>query len=91
MSWLINLIKILLIKLINMLPDSPFEQYMEETGFDFFQYLNWVLPIDNCINITLGWVDCMLVVFVIVLIKEYLLDKLIDFIISATSDLIVPF
>lgn len=75
---MIKLIKILLIKIINMLPDSPFSEYLEGTGSDFFQYLNWVLPIDNCINMTIGWVDCMLIAIVIILLKKIIVDFLIQ-------------
>lgn len=68
-----------------MLPDDPFSQYLAELDTDFFAYLNWIIPLDNCVNITIGWVDCMLIALVIILIKEYLIDKAIDFILSLTG------
>lgn len=68
-----------------MFPDDPFTEYLEELDTDFFSYLNWAIPLDNMLNITIGWVACMLAALLIVLIKEYIVDVIIDKILSLTQ------
>lgn len=65
-----------------MMPDDPFGQYLEETGFEYFQYLNWILPLDNCIDITVGWGACMLAVLLIMILKKVIFNFLINKIMS---------
>lgn len=85
MISLINLIKILLLKILSLLPDSPFSDLFDEMDTSFFQYLNWFLPLDICLNIFLAWISAMLAVLLILLVKKYLVDKAIDFILSLTG------
>ena len=74
---MINLIKILLLKIVGLFPDSPFSDYLDGMDTRFFVYLNWFFPLDIILNMFLVWLNCMLAVLVIMLIKKYLLDKLI--------------
>lgn len=74
---MINLIKILLLKIVGLFPNSPFSDYLDGTDTSFFVYLNWFFPLDIILNMFLVWLNCMLAVLVILLIKKYLLDKLI--------------
>lgn len=87
---MINFIKIIILKIFSMFPDSPFSEYIDGMDMSYMQYINWILPVDICINIFLAWTACMMAVFVLILLKQYIFDRLIDFIVSATSDLIVP-
>lgn len=82
---MINFIKIIILKIFSLLPDSPFSQYFAEMDTSFFQYLNWFLPLDICLNIFLAWIACMEIVIVILLVKKYLVDTLINFILSLTN------
>lgn len=67
---MINLLKILLFKVFSMLPDSPFTAYYTEMHMDFYDYLNWFLPVDICAAIFLSWITCMVVYCIFVLIKK---------------------
>lgn len=79
---MVNLIKILLIKIFGLFPDSPFSEYMEGMDTTFFVYLNWFFPLDTILNMFLIWVNCVLIVLVLMLIKKYLLDKLLGLLAS---------
>lgn len=85
MISLINLIKILLLKILSLLPDSPFSDLFDDMDTGFLQYLNWFLPLDICMNIFLAWIAAMLAVLVILLVKKYLVDKAIEFILSLSG------
>lgn len=84
---LINVIKIILLKLFSMLPDSPFQIAFAEMDTDFIPALNWFLPLDICANITLAWVACMLAFYVFMLIKglvvSFIKSKIIKAVIAA--------
>jgi len=79
---LVNLIKILLLKIFGLFPDSPFSEYMEGMDTTFFEYLNWFFPLDTILNMFLIWVNCVLIVLVLMLVKKYLLDKLLGLLAS---------
>lgn len=69
---MISLIKMIIIAVFNLLPNSPF-QYMFDSlmlDWDFMQYLTWFLPFDICANMMLAWLDCMLVYYVFMLTKK---------------------
>lgn len=82
MTLLVNLIKILLLKIFGLFPDSPFPEYMDGMDTTFFVYLNWFFPLDTCLNMFLIWVNCVLIVLVLMLAKKYLLDKLLGLLMS---------
>lgn len=81
---MINIVKIILLKIISVLPDSPFSAYLEEIDMTFFQFLNWVFPLDACVQIIYVWVLC----FPFVIIFCYLLEFLKEFIISLVKKVI---
>ena len=85
MISLINLLKIILIKVVGLLPDSPFTMYINDIDSNFFQYLNWFLPLDICLNIFLSWIACMGVLLIIYLVKKYLVNKLINVLMTVGS------
>lgn len=82
MISLVNLIKILLLKIFGLFPDSLFSEYMEGMDTTFFEYLNWFFPLDTILNMFLIWVNCVLIVLVLMLVKKYLLDKLLGLLAS---------
>lgn len=84
---MINILKIFIIKLFSMLPDSPFTTYFESVDWSFYDYLNWFLPIDICSNMLLAWLVCMMVYY----IWEATLKKLIDFVLEKLLPLIIEF
>lgn len=82
MILLVNFIKILLLKFFGLFPDSPFPEYVDGMDMSFFVYLNWFFPLDICLNLFVIWVNCILIVMVLMLAKKYLLDKLIELLMS---------
>lgn len=82
MISLIKLIKILLLKIFGLFPDSPFPGYMDGMDTTFFVYLNWFFPLDTILNMFIIWVDCILIVLVLMFAKKYLFDKLIGLLTS---------
>lgn len=69
---MISLIKMIIIAVFNLLPNSPFQQMFNSLmlDWDFMQYLTWFLPFDICANMMLAWLDCMLVYYVFMLTKK---------------------
>lgn len=66
---MINIIKIILLKVFSILPDSPFQKAFADMDMSFFPSVNWFLPLDICANITLAWLGCILVYYIFMLIK----------------------
>lgn len=69
---MISLIKMIIIAVFNLLPNSPFQQMFDSLmlDWDFMEYLTWFLPFDICANMMLAWLDCMLVYYVFMLSKK---------------------
>lgn len=69
---MISLIKMIIIAVFNLLPNSPIQQMFDSLmlDWDFMQYLTWFLPFDICANMMLAWLDCMLVYYVFMLTKK---------------------
>lgn len=74
---MMELIKIILIKVLGLFPDSPFTGQASDIDIIYIYYLNWFLPVDICINLTLVWVNCMLLVLVLKLLFRIFWDTLI--------------
>lgn len=75
---MMNFIKILLLKIFGLFPDSPFTQQVADLDVTYLQYLNWFFPLDVCLNLTLIWANCMLLVLVLKILIKILWDKLIS-------------
>ena len=82
---MIKLITILILKIFSILPDSPFSGFFADMDTGFLEYLNWFLPLDVCLNMMIAWVDCVLFVFIVLVIKKYIIDAAIQFITSLAS------
>lgn len=74
---MMNLIKILLLKIFGLFPDSPFTQQVMDIDVTYLQYLNWFFPLDVCLDLTLIWANCMLLVLVLKILFKILWDVLI--------------
>lgn len=67
---MVNILKTIVLKIISMLPDSPISSYLDNVDADFFDYLNWFLPIDICGMIFSVWLICMGIYYIFLLIKQ---------------------
>ena len=48
--------------LVNLLPDSPFSNINIFEGIEeYLGYLNWLIPVDWIMGITIAWAGCMAV------------------------------
>lgn len=74
---MMNLIKILLMKIFGLFPDSPFTSQVMDLDVSLLQYLNWFFPLDICLDLTLIWANCMLLILLLKLLIKLLWDKLI--------------
>lgn len=74
---MMELIKIILIKVLGLFPDSPFAGQEADIDIIYIYYLNWFLPLDICLNLTLVWVNCMLFVLVLKILFKLFWDTLI--------------
>lgn len=60
---MIQILKIIVMKIFSVLPDSPFADMFANTDTGFLTYLNFFLPVDICSDIMLTWLACVLGVF----------------------------
>lgn len=67
---MVNLLKVILLKVFSMLPDSPFAEYYNNVHIDFYDYLNWFLPIDICASIFGIWLICIIVYYIYLIIVQ---------------------
>ncbi|MBD5493994.1 MAG: hypothetical protein HDR12_06370 [Lachnospiraceae bacterium] len=67
---MVNILKIVILKIIGMLPDSPISSYLDNVNADFFDYLNWFLPIDVCGMIFGVWLICIGIFYIYLIIKQ---------------------
>lgn len=77
---MINILKMLILKLFYMLPDSPLHEYYSTLDMTDYQYINWMLPLDICSNIMLGWLACVALYYVYLSVK-----KIVNILISGVA------
>lgn len=71
---MVNLIKIVVMKLYGILPGSPFSHLIKGLEeFDFLPYLNWFVPFDLCTDVTILWCGALLVIYNFDIIKKTVL------------------
>lgn len=75
---LLYLVKSALIALINRLPDFTFRQYYENMDTSFFDFLNWLFPLDICLDIIIVWVLNLPLVFIFIFIFDFVKDTLVE-------------
>lgn len=69
-SKLLDLIRDLLIRIVNLLPDSPFVAFLSlveknETVNTMLGYLNYFVPVALVLQILSGWLVCIALYYVI--------------------------
>lgn len=60
---MIQILKVIILKIFSILPDSPFSDFFDQMNTDFLAYLNWFLPVDICSEIMLTWLVCIVGLF----------------------------
>lgn len=77
---MIGFIKVVLLALLNLLPDSPFQTALngEIYKLDFLPYLNWFLPFDNCLKILRVWVGAILLYYGYDNIKDFINNNILS-------------
>lgn len=72
--WLINQLIKALGKvgemMVNILPPSPF-LVVENIEIPYLKYLNWVIPIDEIIVITMYWLSAIVVYYIVQVILRW--------------------
>lgn len=74
MNSIISFIAGVINSIFSLLPDSPFNINNIETSVivDYLSYLNWILPIDKIIIITLSWITAISVYYVYQIILRWI-------------------
>lgn len=77
---MLKLISILLIALYSILPNSPIQQALEGVEIDanILAWLNWFIPFDTALSITLAWLSCIAAYYVFILAKKVIVDYIIE-------------
>ena len=83
---MISILKLVIVSIINILPDSPFRAIIDGVLYEFdFATFNWFLPFDICATMTLAWIDCIVLYYIYVVVKKVVLDFLIKKVFTAIS------
>ena len=82
---MINLLKVIVMAIFSLLPDSPFQVMIDSVIFnkDFLPFLNWYVPFDICANMTIAWLDCIVLYYIFVMVKKIVYDFILDKAITA--------
>lgn len=88
---MINLLKILLLKLFSILPDSPFAAYFDGLDWSFTDYLNWFLPLDVCSGMMKAWLLCILFYYAWTAFVKKVADFLVDLFIEKLLPILLAF
>lgn len=84
---IISLLKIAILGLLSILPDSPFGVYFEDAEFTYYEYLNWFLPFDICAEIFKTWLACVAIYFLWIIV----LKKIVLVVVNKILPVIVAF
>lgn len=68
----INWVKSMIIKAIDMLPDSPFQITIPDYVHDIIGYVNYFIPIGQFITILKAWTACIIVWYVVMLLLRWI-------------------
>lgn len=80
---MIKLLSTLLLAILNILPDSPFQTTLDGEIYklDFLPYLNWFVPFDNALKITQLWLIGIIAYYlydvVIYVVKRLIIEKIL--------------
>jgi hypothetical protein len=78
---MVGLLSTLLLGVINILPDSPFQTTLngEIYSLDFLPYLNWFIPFDNALKITELWVVAIVAYYLYDIVKKIINDFVVGY------------
>lgn len=84
---MINLIKLIVMAIFSLLPDSPFQAMCDSVIFDkdFLPFLNWYIPFDICATMTLSWLTCVLSYYTFVMVKKIVYDFILNKILAGIA------
>jgi hypothetical protein len=76
---MLHLLSSLLLGVVNLLPDSPFQTLLEGELYklDFLPYVNWFIPFDNALRITELWLVSMIAYYLYDTVKGIIQDFII--------------
>lgn len=62
---MIKILTAILIQIINILPDSPFQTDLGGQIFmyELLPYVNWFIPFDNCLKLVRLWIPCVILYY----------------------------
>lgn len=83
MSTILSLITIVVLAILNILPDSPFTGVWEEMDLSYLPTLNWFIPLDTVSTILIAWADCILLFIVFMLVYELIIKIVLQNILKA--------
>lgn len=81
---MIQILKIIILKLFSILPDSPFSNVFDDMDASFFYYMNWFLPVDICSNIMLTWLTAITFCYVF-LFAKFILKNVVQTVMKGIS------
>lgn len=88
---MILVLKVILLQLFSVLPDSPFTAYFEGLDWSFYDYLNWFLPLDNCSHMMSAWLLCIVFYYVWIVVLKRIVGMLIDKVLDKLLPLLLSF
>lgn len=56
LDWFFNALKTVMIAVLSLLPDSPFQSINNGVIGQYLNYINWIIPMDEIIAILQLWV-----------------------------------
>lgn len=69
---MINILKIVILKIFSLLPDSPFTDFFNSMDTSYLEYLNWFLPVKTCASIFTVWCECVAIYYLFCILKKVL-------------------
>ena len=84
---MLNLLKTIVTAIFSLLPDSPFQDMVDNVmvDMDFLPFLNWYVPFDICADMTLAWLACILSYYLFVMVKKIVYDFVLQKVISGIA------
>lgn len=58
-------------KIINVLPRSPFVQFLENIDMPFLPFLNWVLPVGDMVKVFGAWLGAISVFYLVQIVLRW--------------------
>lgn len=78
MTAIIYFIKLIMLAVLSILPDSPFQTAFADMDLSYLPTLNWFIPLDTCATVVTAWLACLLAYITFKLVYKLLLQKIIS-------------